>query len=63
MCAAIVASTFVAAMTPTSKLSLDHCNELVNLGDLRCPDKGFLAPCFFLIGKMNTAQPVTFYYF
>ncbi|KAL6227773.1 hypothetical protein ACLB2K_001730 [Fragaria x ananassa] len=57
MCAAIVASTFVAAMTPTSKLSLDHCNELVNLGDLRCPDKGFLAPCFFLIGKMNTAQP------
>ncbi|KAL6189237.1 hypothetical protein ACLB2K_040626 [Fragaria x ananassa] len=34
---------------------------MVDLIDLHCPDRGFLDPRFFLVGKVNTARPVTFH--
>ena len=52
----------VAAMTASlaSKLSLSKQEEPVDLGDLRSPTKGFLAPRFYLVGRVNTARAMEF---
>ncbi|XP_062014043.1 uncharacterized protein LOC133730476 [Rosa rugosa] len=41
-----------------TRLSLKDGEEPVDLGNLRCPDKGFLANQFFLVGSLNSAQAV-----
>ena len=58
--AAIQAS--VASMTArlVSKLSLGREEEPVDLGDLRAPEKGFIVPRFYLVGRLNTTKPVIF---
>ncbi|KAL6141294.1 hypothetical protein ACLB2K_059584 [Fragaria x ananassa] len=42
------------------KLSLSNQEELVDLGNLWCLDKGFVAPRFYLVGKLNTARALPF---
>ena len=55
-------SASVASMAArlASKLSLSHQDEPVDLGNLKCPDRGFVAPRFYLVGKLNTARAVAF---
>ena len=39
-------------------LSLSDGEELVDLGNLCLPEKGFVARRFYLIGKLNSSRPV-----
>ncbi|KAL6218432.1 hypothetical protein ACLB2K_011645 [Fragaria x ananassa] len=55
----IVSDTSMTARL-ISKLSLSNQEEPVNLGNLWCPEKGFVAPRFYLVGKLNTARAVAF---
>ncbi|KAL6214421.1 hypothetical protein ACLB2K_013855 [Fragaria x ananassa] len=50
----------VASMTASlvSKLSLG--DEPVDLGNLKCPKKGFVVPRFYLVGRLNSARAVAF---
>ena len=52
----------MASMTArlASKLSLGREEEPVDLGDLRAPEKGFIAPRFYLVGRLNTVKLVVF---
>ncbi|KAL6198880.1 hypothetical protein ACLB2K_028668 [Fragaria x ananassa] len=57
-------ATFMSASTSSmtarliSKLSLNHQDEPVDLGNLRCLKNGFVAPRFYLVGKLNTVRAV-----
>ncbi|KAL6196425.1 hypothetical protein ACLB2K_032040 [Fragaria x ananassa] len=59
---AVSMSASIASMTSRliSKLSLNHQDEPVDLGNLRCPKNDFVAPRFYLVGKLNTANFVNF---
>ncbi|KAL6145118.1 hypothetical protein ACLB2K_055806 [Fragaria x ananassa] len=52
----------VASMTTRLifKLSLSNQEELMDLENLRCSDKGFVAQRFYLVGKLNTARAFPF---
>nr|XP_011462201.1 PREDICTED: uncharacterized protein LOC105350898 [Fragaria vesca subsp. vesca] len=43
-----------------SKLSLSNQEELVELGNLRCPKSGFVAQRFYLVGRLNTTRTIVF---
>ncbi|KAL6197189.1 hypothetical protein ACLB2K_032801 [Fragaria x ananassa] len=43
-----------------SKLSLNHQDEAFDIGNIRCLKNGFVAPRFYLVGKLNTARSVNF---
>ncbi|KAL6211663.1 hypothetical protein ACLB2K_016886 [Fragaria x ananassa] len=55
-------AAYVAAMTASlaSKLSLSKQEEPVDLRGLRSPAKGFVAPRFYLMGRVNTVRAVEF---
>ncbi|KAL6222338.1 hypothetical protein ACLB2K_005730 [Fragaria x ananassa] len=55
-------STSTASMTTRliSKISLNHQDEPIDLGNLRCPKNSFVAPRFYLVGKLNTTRDVNF---
>ncbi|KAL6225664.1 hypothetical protein ACLB2K_004513 [Fragaria x ananassa] len=55
-------SAFAASMTARliSKLSLNHQDEPVDLGNLCGPENSFIAPRFYLVRKLNTARAVNF---
>ncbi|KAL6190957.1 hypothetical protein ACLB2K_037351 [Fragaria x ananassa] len=52
----------MASMTTRliSKLSLRQEDEPVDLGNLKSPGTGFVAPRFYLVGKLNSARVVQF---
>ncbi|KAL6145235.1 hypothetical protein ACLB2K_055923 [Fragaria x ananassa] len=52
----------VAAMIASlaSKLSLSKHDEPMDLDDLKCPSKGFVAPCFYLVKHLNTTKAMLF---
>ncbi|KAL6198604.1 hypothetical protein ACLB2K_028393 [Fragaria x ananassa] len=60
MAASMSASTAFMAARLISKLSLNHQDEPVDLGNLCCLKNGFVAPQFYLIGKVNTARALNF---
>ncbi|KAL6125723.1 hypothetical protein ACLB2K_073777 [Fragaria x ananassa] len=43
-----------------SKLSLKDVEELIDLGNLHCPKKGFLVSRFYSVGKLNIVRPMVF---
>ncbi|KAL6206154.1 hypothetical protein ACLB2K_023403 [Fragaria x ananassa] len=43
-----------------SRSSLSHQEEPVDLGDLWCPKNGFVAPRYYLVGRLNTARAMAF---
>ncbi|KAL6225377.1 hypothetical protein ACLB2K_004227 [Fragaria x ananassa] len=59
---AVTTTTSVASMTARliSKLSLCNQDEPVDLENLRCPDKCFVAPGYYPVEKLNTARLVPF---
>ncbi|KAL6176685.1 hypothetical protein ACLB2K_053318 [Fragaria x ananassa] len=60
MAASMFASTTFMTARLISKLSLNHQDELVDLGNLCCPKNGFVTSRFYLVRKLNTARAVNF---
>ncbi|KAL6124336.1 hypothetical protein ACLB2K_076849 [Fragaria x ananassa] len=54
------ASTASVKASLISKLSLSNQEEPVDLGNLRCPKSGFMAPRFYLVGRLNTTRAIIF---
>ncbi|KAL6128963.1 hypothetical protein ACLB2K_072316 [Fragaria x ananassa] len=56
----VVASTASVTVSLISKLSLSNQEESVDLGNLRCPKSGFVAPRFYLVGCLNITHAIIF---
>ncbi|KAL6225033.1 hypothetical protein ACLB2K_003885 [Fragaria x ananassa] len=60
MAASMSASTASMTARLISKLSLNHQDEPVDLGNFHCLKNSFVAPRFYLVGKLNTVRAVNF---
>ncbi|KAL6132645.1 hypothetical protein ACLB2K_064885 [Fragaria x ananassa] len=58
--ATMVASQASLTARLISKFYLSNQDEPVDLGHLRCPKKGFVAPRYYLVGHLNTARAMAF---
>ncbi|KAL6177942.1 hypothetical protein ACLB2K_049463 [Fragaria x ananassa] len=60
MAVPMVASAASITTRLVSKLSIRNKEEPMDMGNLRCLEKGFVTPMFYLVRKFNTTRAVTF---